>query len=96
MSYKVTCIHHRKAYVKGDLEAESVIHSVEVLPSKKEVVKYLVRKADEANRQGRKFKLNSAIRGNMPSLSIYTGVTWIHENSGEEHQEYYWFKTEKC
>jgi hypothetical protein len=94
MKYKVTCVHHRKAVVKGDLEAESVIQSAEVFSSKKDIVKYLTQKADEAKRRGYKFKLNSSVRGNMPSLSVYTGVAWIHENTGEQEREYYYYRTE--
>ena len=42
--YKVTCYHHRRAIVKGDLEAETIIDSVEIFTSKKAIVEYLSQK----------------------------------------------------
>ena len=94
--YKVTCIHHRKAYRKGDLEAESVIQSVDTFRTKKEVVLFLTGRAKLNENRGFTVKLSTAVRGKMPELIIYTNTKWIHENTGEEHQESYWYKTEKC
>lgn len=94
--YKVTCIHHRKAYVKGDLEAENVIQSVDTFRTKKEVVLFLTGRAKLNENRGFTVRLSTAVRGKMPELIIYTNTTWIHENTGEEHQESYWYKTEKC
>lgn len=96
MKYKVTNYHHRKAYIKGDLEAETVIESVEVFSSKKDIVLFLKGKAKLNENRGFTIKLSTAIRGKMPELVIYTNNKWIHENSGEEHEEYYWYKVESC
>ena len=96
MKYKVTNYHHRKAWVKGDLEAETIIESVNTFSSKKDIVTFLKEKAKCNERRGFTVKLSTATRGKMPELIIYTNTKWIHENSGEEHQEYYWYKAEKC
>lgn len=96
MRYKVTQYHHRKAYVKGDLEAETVIESTEVFSSKRDIVLFLKGKAKLNENRGFTVKLSTAVRGKMPELVIYTNTKWIHENSGEEHQEYYWYKAESC
>lgn len=96
MKYKVTQYHHRKAYIKGDLEAETVIESSDVFSSKKDIVLFLKGKAKLNELNGFTVKLPTAIRGKMPELVIYTNTKWVHENSGEEHQEYYWYKVESC
>lgn len=95
MKYKVTKYHHRKAYIKGDLEAETVIESVDIFSSKKDIVLSLKSKAKLNENRGFTVKLSTAIRGKMPELVIYTNTKWIHENTGEEHQEFYWYKVEK-
>ena len=94
MKYKVTKFHHRKAWFRGDLEAETIVVSVESFPTKKTVVQYLEREANSAKREGYNVTLSSNIRGNMPSLSVFTGKTWIHENTGETEHEGYIYKTE--
>lgn len=96
MRYKVTQYHHRKAYIKGDLEAETIIESTEVFSSKKDIVLFLKGKAKLNENRGFTVKLSTAIRGKMPELVIYTNTKWIHENTGDEHQEYYWYKVESC
>lgn len=89
MKYKVTKYHHRKAYVKGDLESETIIDSVETFSTKKAVVQYLEGEASSANRRGYTTNLSTKTRGTMPSLSVFTGVQWTHENTGEtEHESY--------
>lgn len=93
--YKVTCIHHRKAYIKGDLEAEDVIESVSNFDTKKDIVKFLQGKAKLNESRGFIVKLSASVRGAMPTLAIYTKTKWVHENTGDEHQEYYWYRTEK-
>lgn len=89
MKYKVIRYHHRKAYVRGDLEAETVIDNVEVFTTKKAAVEYLKNEDAKARNSGYRTSLNTKIRGAMPSLTVYTGVTWIHENTGNEEKEYY-------
>lgn len=93
MKYKVTKYHHRKAYVRGDLEAETIIESVETFPTKKAVVQYLEREADSAKRRGYKVNLVTKTRGTMPNLIVATGVSWTHENTGNEEQEFYSYRT---
>ena len=96
MKYKVTNYHHRKAWIKGDLEAETIIESVNTFSSKKNVVSFLKEKARYNERKGFTVKLSTAIKGKMPELLIHTNTTWVHENTGEKHQEYYWYKVEAC
>lgn len=96
MKYKVTKYHHRKAYTKGDLEAETVIESTDIFPSKKNIVLFFKVKAKLNELKGFTVKLSTAIRSKMPELVIYTNTKWVHENTGEEHQEYYWYKVETC
>lgn len=92
MSYKVTKYHHRKAYVKGDLEAETVIESVDIFPSKKSIVLFFKGLAKLNENRGFEVRLSTAIRGKMPELSIYTNNKWIHENTGDEHEESYFYR----
>lgn len=92
MRYKVTKYHHRKAYIKGDLEAETIIESIDIFSSKKDIVLFLKGKAKLNENRGFAVKLSTSIRGKMPELVIYTNTKWIHDNTGEEHQEYYLYK----
>lgn len=94
MKYKVTKYHHRKVYRRGDLEAETIIDSVETMSTKKAVVQHLENEANSAKRKGYKVNLSTKTRSTMPSLSVYTGVTWVHENTGETENESYWYKVE--
>ena len=96
MKYKVIKYHHRKAYIKGDLEAETVIESVDTFPSKKDIVLSFKKTAKINESKGFTIKLSTAVRGKMPELVIYTNTKWVHENTGDEHQEYYWYKVETC
>lgn len=92
MSYKLTKYHHRKTYIKGDLESETIIDSVDVFTSKKAIVQYLEREADNAKRKGYNVELSTKTRGTMPILLVYTKVTWIHENTGEPENEYFSYR----
>lgn len=92
--YKVTCYHHRRAIVKGDLEAETIIDSVEIFTSKKAIVEYLSQKCREAEKRRYETKLDKQVSGNMPSLQVYTNDTWTHENTGEDERESYWYRSE--
>lgn len=94
MKYNIKKYHHRKAYRGGDLEAETIIDSVKTVSTKKAIVQYLVSEANSAKRRGYKVNLSTKSRGTMPSLSVYTGVTWEHENTGETENEAYWYKVE--
>lgn len=78
------------------MEAETVIEYADVFSSKKDIVFFLKEKAKLNENRGFTVKLSTAIRGKMPELVIYTNTKWIHENTGEEHQEYYWYKVESC
>lgn len=92
MSYKVTKYHHRKVYIKGDLEAETIIESVDTFTNKKSIVSFFKEVAELNKNRGFAVKLSASIRGKMPELIIYTNTKWVHENTGEEHQEYYLYR----
>lgn len=91
--YEARCVHHRKAYIKGDLESEDVLHSSETFTTRKAANSYLQRKESDAKRRGNKTRINLVGRGDKESeLVIFTGNSWINENTGDEHEEYYWYR----
>lgn len=94
--YEVRCVHHRKAWRRGDLESEDVLHSSETFTTRKAANSYLQRKESDAKRQGNRTRINLVGRGNKESeLIIFTGNSWINENTGEENKEYYWYRVIK-
>lgn len=58
----------------------------------KAVIQYLEREEIAAKKRGYTTKAFLKTRGVMPSLSVYTEMTWIHENTGEEHRESYFYR----
>lgn len=92
MKYEITMYHHRKVWVKGDLEAETVVNDIKVFSTKKAVVEYLKNEEIRARNYGYRTSLNTKTRGTMPSLTVHTGTTWVHENTGNEEKEYYSYK----
>lgn len=87
--YELKRYHHRKAYRKGDLEDETIQDFSQTFSTRKEGNEFLERKQQEES--GRyTCRINLVKRGNDSStLYVYTGNTWIHENTGEEMEEYY-------
>lgn len=94
MKYNIKKYHHREVYIRGDLDAETIIDSVKTVSTKKAIVQYLVSEANSAKRRGYKVNLSTKSRGTMPRLSVYTGVTWKNENTGETEDEAYWYRVE--
>lgn len=94
--YEARCLHHRKAWRRGDLESEDVLHSSETFSTRKAANLYLKSKESEARRNGYKVRINLVGRGDKESeLLVFTGNSWIHENTGDEHNEYYWYRVTK-
>ena len=91
--YQVEKRHHRKAYRRGDLEDELVLISATPFTLKKQALAYI-----ESELKGKPERQISRYphKGDIPSNYYYfTGVTWQHENSGEEMQEYYQYTLRK-
>ena len=90
--YQVTVHHHDKAWVHGDLEDKLE----------------LVRQENFKTREAAKNFINKQLarhtgtirtewhKGDKPSYAyVWTGVTWQHENSGEDMEEYYQYTLKK-
>lgn len=94
--YELKRYHHRKAYRKGDLEAEDIQDAFATYATRREANEFLESKAREARRNGWKYELTLVKRGDKASvLWVYTGVKWIHENTGEEEIETYAYEVKK-
>ena len=90
--YQVTVHHHDKDIVRGDLEDKFELIDSKLFKTKKAAKDWIESKM--AVRPGVKFKDWGT--ADKPGYSrLYTGVTWQHENSGEEMEEYYQYKLEK-
>ena len=95
-TYEARCMHHRRAWIKGDLESEDVLHSSETFSSRKAANLYLQKKESEAKRRGYQTRIELVGRGEKESeLLVFTGDSWTHENTGDKHSEYYWYRVRK-
>ena len=90
--YTVTVHHHDKAWRNGDLEDKfELVHSRNF--STKTAAKMWI--------QDHLIMLSGTKRiewhkGNQPSYAYcFTGVTWQHENSGEQMEEYWQYTLRK-
>ena len=89
--YKVECYHYREAWVRGDLEDESVLVFSDVFKTKKAAKEYIenkVRGKSNVNRVYHKGYTTSYVW-------YYTGHKWIHENTGETCHECYTYTIDK-
>ena len=90
--YQVTVHHHDKDWVRGDLEHKYVLIAKEMFKTRKAAKEYIEK--DLARRSGT--KRAEWHKGDEPSYACcWTGVTWQHENSGEEMKEYYYYELKK-
>ena len=84
--YIVNKYHYRPAYIKGDLEDETImVYSVYSCPFKtrKEAKDYI-----EKELGGKSDVYRYYHKGNKISYCGYlTGKTWVHENTGETCEE---------
>lgn len=78
MKAKVKISHHREAWVRGDLEAETILIDIKEFKTKKEAIIFIKSKCTGKNDYTNKY-----------GGYHYTGYSWIHENTGEKHNEYY-------
>ena len=90
--YTVTVHHHDKDWRRGDLEDK-----FELIDSKN----FKTRKAAKDWIEDQLCRMHGNIRmvwhkGDKPSYAYcWTGVTWQHENSGAEMEEYYQYTLRK-
>lgn len=83
MSYLVKTFHHKPAYIKGDLEEETVMIDAKVYNTRKEAKEFIENKL-----RGKKQVYRNYHKGDKQSTcGYYTGKTWINENTGEECEE---------
>lgn len=96
--YKVEVYYHRKAIMRGDLEAEDARINSELFSTRKSAKAYIERQIEsEARYCDKPVVRRDYHKGNEPSyVYLFTGEEWQHENSGEMHQEYYTYKLEKA
>lgn len=94
--YELKRYHHRKAYRRGDLEDEDVQDFSQNFNTRKDANAYLEKKCAEAERKGWTTHLTLVKRGDKPStLWVYTGETWVNENSGEDQEESFAYQVKK-
>lgn len=91
--YKVEVYHHDKDWVRGDLEDKFELVAKEFFKTRTAAKNYI-----EGKLRG---KPKSQVyrdyhKGDKTSYCYYhTGVTWVHENSGEDMREYYQYILKK-
>jgi hypothetical protein len=85
--YQVTIHHHDKDWVRGDLEDKLELIRQENFKTRTAAKNFM--EGDVARRRCNVVHRDYH-KGDKPSyIWAYTGVTWQHENSGEEMEEYY-------
>lgn len=85
---------HTKDWVRGDLEDK-----FELIESKYFQVRARARAYVESKLKGHDSSkvFRDYHKGDVPSYCYYyTGVTWQHENSGEQMEEYYMYTMKKA
>ena len=90
--YTVTTHHHCKAWRNGDLEDEFKLEASENFKTRKAAKEYIENKL-----RGKSDVFRNYHKVDTTSYcGYYTGVTWQHENTGEEMAEYYQFTLKKA
>ena len=91
--YQVEKRHHKKAWRNGDLEDELEFLGAVPFTLKKQALAYI---EDELRGKPERQISRYPRKGDTPSNYYYfTGVTWQHENSGEQMEEYYQYTLRK-
>lgn len=94
--YELKRWHHERYYRKGDLESRDVQDFSETFSTRKAANECLIKNATDARRRGWTANLELVKRGNEPSrLTVYTGDKWVHENTGDDEEEHYWYNVTK-
>ena len=91
--YQVTVHHHCKAWRNGDLEDEFKLIDSRNFKTRNDGKIFI---ETQINRKPGKQVQRHYHKGDEPSYCYYfTGVTWQHENSGEQMEEYYQYTLKK-
>ena len=90
--FTVTIHHHDKDWRNGDLEDKFELIVSKNFKTKKDAKNYI--ESHMSRYTG--VKRTEWHKGDRPSYAYcWTGVTWQHENTGEEMQEYYQYTLKK-
>ena len=90
--YQVTIYHHDKDWVRGDLEDKLELVAKEMFKTRKAAKEFI--EGNLARKIGT--KSTEWHKGDEISYAYcFTGVTWQHENSGEQMVEYYRYELKK-
>ena len=82
---------HTKDWRNGDLEDKMELVEVKNFKTRKEAKDYIEYKLPKRGDVHRFYH-----KGDKPSVCYYyTGVTWQHENTGEQMEEYYQYTLRK-
>jgi len=91
--YQVTIRHHDKDWVHGDLEDKFELIAKEYFKTRTSAKEFMER---DVSRRRCSVVHRDYHKGDKPSyIWAYTGMTWQHENSGADMEEYYCYKLEK-
>ena len=89
--YQVTIHHHDKDWRNGDLEDKFELIDKRFFKTRTSAKEYI-----EQQLQGKGTIRMEWHKGDEPSYAYrWTGVTWQHENSGEQMEEYYQYTLRK-
>lgn len=90
--YTVTVHHHDKDYRRGDLEDKFELIQQENFKTRKAAKEFI----ESQLRRKSGTKRTEWHKGDETSYAwCWTGVTWQHENSGEQMEEYYQYTLKK-
>lgn len=83
--YAVIVHHHCKDWRNGDLEDKIELTNKEFFKTRKAAKEWILKQAKSKGHIEQEWH-----KGTRPSyVYAYTGVKWIHENTGDEMTEYY-------
>lgn len=85
--YTVSLHHHCKNWRNGDLEDKTELVETLNFKTKKAAKEYVRNKMH--------IKHNTFGGEKKDYWGWYTGVKWVHENTGEDMEEYYMYKIDK-
>lgn len=89
--WQVTVHHHDKDWRNGDLEDKFELIESKNFKTRTDAKNYILSKL-----KGKSNIQEFWHKGDRPSYCYYwTGVTWQHENSGEQMEEYYQYTLRK-
>ena len=90
--YQVTIHHHDKDWRRGDLEDKFELVDSKNFKTRTDAKAWIERQLSRLSGT----KRTDWHKGDHPSYAYcWTGVTWQHENSGEEMEEYWQYTLRK-